>query len=130
MSTNSIRSITHRVGGRNYHITGANADLWQIATERFENRQLDTLARAFGSSDDNERVEASKQLVCELWQVHPELGPYPFLDSLSKLEFERAFFSRYRDHVCHQLKVYLLGLGVLGCAPVLRDATVELVGER
>ncbi|WP_394829983.1 L-histidine N(alpha)-methyltransferase [Pendulispora rubella] len=127
-----MKTISHSSHGRTYYFTGANADLWQIATEHsaiFAERDFDTLAQAFGSSDDNERVDASKLLITKLWKAHPELGPYPFLDCLSKFEFNRQFHSNYRDHVCHQLKVYLLGLGILSCSHRLRGETGKLVGD-
>src|SRR5688572_11091050 len=91
-----IRSVTHKVDGKPYHLHGANADLWDVAT-RFKHLtgDLDLLAAAFASEDDNDRMSASKKLITKLWCSHRELGPYPFLHCLSKFEFERVFYHKY-----------------------------------
>src|SRR5678815_2511108 len=90
-------------------LSGANVDLWEVAQQHLKLSESETseLARALGEREDNLRVESSKRLIHALWHRHAELGPYPFLESLSKFEFERVYYSQYRDHVCHQLKVYL-----------------------
>jgi L-histidine N-alpha-methyltransferase len=129
-----MKTKEHRVHGQVYQFIGANADLWEIAVANehrhiFAEKSYETLANALEGPTDNERVTASKELIKNLWSSHPELGPYPFLDCLSKFEFQRQFHHGYRDHVCHQLKVYLLGLGVLSCSPRLRDEVDMLVGE-
>ncbi len=68
------------------------------------------LIPAICSSDQRERVAHSKEVIKKIWYFHEQLGPYPFLDTLSQFEFDRVYYTDYRDHSSHQLKVYLLGL--------------------
>lgn len=68
------------------------------------------LIPAICSRESRERVAHSKIIIKNLWYSHVVLGPYPFLDTLSQFEFDRQFYTDYRDHASHQLKVYLLGL--------------------
>lgn len=124
----ALKSITHD----GIVLQGANADLWEVAQAHlgFSTSETSELARALGDRQDNLRVAASKKLIEVLWRRHPELGPYPFLDSLSEFEFDRVFYPLYRDHVCHQLKVYLLGVGVYhGCPRLQEGIARQLVDD-
>ena len=67
------------------------------------------LADALGPNETR-RYDASINLITIIWKQHPELGLMPPYDYFSKLEYSRAFYKGYRDHVTHMLKVYLLGL--------------------
>jgi hypothetical protein len=52
----------------------------------------------------------------DVWEIDLALGPYPFAEILAQFEFGAKFYAGYRDHVLHQLRVYLLGLYlVYGC---------------
>src|SRR5262245_52155450 len=121
--------VSNSIRHNDLNIQGANADLWEIAERHagFSKSEIDELARALGARQDSLRVSSSKKLIQALWNRHPELGPYPFLDTLSRFEFDREFYPLYRDHVCHQLKVYLLGLGVFHGCPHARDGILEQV---
>jgi tetratricopeptide (TPR) repeat protein len=77
------------------------------------------LFRALGSNDHTHRLAYAKGLMKDLWEVELGLGCYPFADVLSEFEFGRQFYSGYRDHVLHQLRVYLLGLYLFfGCKKI------------
>ena len=55
----------------------------------------------------------------ELWEAEIGIGPYPFSEILSLFEFGGKFWDGYRDHVLHQIKVYLLGLYLFfGCKKI------------
>ena len=57
----------------------------------------------------------------------PELGPYPFLDTLSDFEFNRKFYPDYREHVNHQLRVFWLGQYLFGmCGPIRERVLAEI----
>lgn len=128
----------HRViEGRACSLYGASADLlvWchgsELASRVLSEARLgeDDLILALGAPQHAERVERSKRVIQQLWGAHAGLGPYPFLDALSEFEFDRLFYPDYRDHVCHQLKVFLLGLMAYeGCAPLRTalDETLQL----
>lgn len=120
---------TKNIGGHDYVIYGANADLvaWvetsDLAAQALGPAKvtIDDLYLAFGAEPDAARTDYSKSVIKKLWYSEPVLGPYPFLDTLSFFEFDRLFYANYRDHVCHQLKVYLLGLFAYDCCPKIRD---------
>jgi Methyltransferase domain len=129
-----MRSIISPAG-TGFTLFGVNADLWEAAeslsgTFAFltpARRKL--FARALGAPEDNKRVEASKTLIQDLWSAHRELGPYPFLNTLSEFEFGRYFYPGYRDHVCHQLKVFVLGLTILDRCSSIREHVSKLLGD-
>jgi hypothetical protein len=125
-------SIPFRDGHHTYYLTGANANLWNVITDRKHERVLggipkDTFARALAGEDDNIRSDASKKVIGHLWEAHPALGPYPFIHTLSKFEFKREFYEGYRDHVSHQLKVFLLGLGIFAACPRIRTGVQHIL---
>jgi hypothetical protein len=125
-----VQQVERHINGRTYHLHGANADLlaWidgsPLAASVLGRASIhtDQLAIALGGDWPQERVLSSKEVIRRLWATHPELGPYPFLDTLSEFEFDRMFYAGYRDHVCHQLKVFLLGLMAYDGSTKLRDA--------
>ena len=124
-----MNELTKIIGGKKYSVFGVNTDLinWArsspLIAQSFGEAKVseDDLFRSFDSTSDVERVEFSKQVIKKLWYSQPVLGPYPFLDTLSMFEFDRFFYPNYRDHVCHQLKVYLLGLFVYENCSKIRD---------
>jgi hypothetical protein len=124
-----MHHIKKTIENHEYIVYGANADLitWiqsaALASQALNpaNITVDDLFRAFGSHTESARVDWSKKLVKRIWHSDPTLGPYPFLDTLSEFQFDRLFYPNYRDHVCHQLKVYLLGLFIYDQCPQIRD---------
>lgn len=84
----------------------STSDLYKKATGEPD---LDTLAKALGPNE-TERYKASISVLESIWKHHPELGLMPDYSFLSKKEHEGAYYSGYRDHLTHMLKVYILGL--------------------
>lgn len=71
---------------------------------------LDPLYVALGSKDFGRRIDQAKILIRSLWYQELGLGPYPFLDTLALSHFDDTFHKSYREHIVHQIQVYLLGL--------------------
>ncbi|GHU42765.1 hypothetical protein FACS1894190_12470 [Spirochaetia bacterium] len=67
------------------------------------------LADAFCENQEK-RTTASYDLWLLFWGNYPELGPCPDFSLLSKKEYERAFYSKYRDHLSHSVKTLFLGV--------------------
>ncbi len=117
------RSVSHR----EYTTYGVNAEMLACLTKSnwfkriFSSDYLEEniLFRAIASPSYAERVQCGKSCVNEIWKNIVPFGPYPLLDLLSEFEFDRQFYSGYRDHVTHQLKVFLLGIYVYeSCPPI------------
>ena len=70
----------------------------------------------------------AKKDIRALWGAYPELGAYPFLDTLSDFEFNRRFFPEYREHVIHQLRVFLTGLYLFDLCGPLRSRILQDIG--
>ena len=113
-----VKSLRKSYVHRTYIIYGPNAHIieWlnnsEILDKYFKDANLTEgiLFKALGSPSYAERVSSSKIIIESIWYSFPEFGPYPFIETLSEFEFDRIFFSEYRDHVTHQLKVFLTGL--------------------
>ena len=133
--TQRMKKREKTIDGQDYAVYGVNADLidWigdsALAQAALgpagADKLIDKLFLAFDSQTDAARVRHSKDIIRDLWNAHAALGPYPFLDVLSEFEFDRRFYANYRDHVCHQLKVYLLGLFAYDRVAPLRAALDE-----
>ena len=82
------------------------------------------LAKALGPNE-TERYQKSYELMKAVWKRHPELGLMPDYRFLSEQEHKGAYYSRYRDHLTHMFKVYLLGLYFYERDPALRDRMPE-----
>lgn len=127
---NTMTELRKTIEAREIILQGINADLvawWRgatLAAQAFRDipGADDLLFLALGAQPESERIRASGTLIEHLWYAHPALGPYPFLETLSRFEFDRVFYPDYRDHVTHQLKVYLLGLCAYDGCPRLRTA--------
>lgn len=113
-----MKPIFKKINDRIIGIYGINANIIQwIRNSEFAQRILsivpsfeEKLFLSLGTNSESLSIQASKEFIKELWDYYPQLGPYPFLETLSEFQFQRVFSSEYRDHVSHQLKVFLLGL--------------------
>lgn len=79
------------------------------------------LAMAVGPIE-TDRYIASHKLMTIVWRSHPELGLGPDYETLSKMEHDRAFYEKYRDHMTHMFKVFLMGLYLYEQNSSLHDA--------
>jgi hypothetical protein len=83
----------------------------------YDNRLVKTLAVY-----SDERVGETVKLMTELWHIEPGLPYYPLVHELGEMEFGRIFWEGQRDHLVHQLLVYLLGLYLYYGSKYLREA--------
>src|SRR6185436_2694584 len=111
-------SLRRVIAHREYPLYGANAEviaclensgvLTQILPKSLDDDQI--LIRALASPSYPERILCGKECIKGIWRTFVPFGPFTLLDKLAEFEFNREFYSGYRDHVTHQLKVALLGL--------------------
>lgn len=126
--------LTKKIGYHECIVYGPNATLlkWaqesQLAEFILKSSKIDTetLYIALGSQAPQQQIITAKDTICKLWYSYPELGPYPFIETLSEFEFNRIFYPDYRDHVIHQLKVWLMGLYLFDQCNLIKD---EILGE-
>jgi len=74
------------------------------------NERFNTLIPDVFCANQEKRTRASIELYELLWGAYPQLGPCPDVQLLSSLEHDRTFYKGYRDHVCHSVKTFFLGL--------------------
>jgi formylglycine-generating enzyme required for sulfatase activity/energy-coupling factor transporter ATP-binding protein EcfA2 len=85
------------------------------------------LVSALAHPEPNQRVLASQELIRDLWRADGGLGPYPLLDVLADHQVSQVYYPAYRDHLVHQVRVWLLGLYLLQRIPSLRQALTDEV---
>ncbi len=117
----------YEIDGFSYLVEGVNNDLLDMVIEPTDNtRDLITnifekidydengwpsdLICALSSNTPSKSFLAAQKIIQQLWNEYPQLGPLPFLQTLGKFQYDRKYYSGYRDHVLHSLKVFLLGL--------------------
>ena len=122
-----IEEYRHRIQQELFHLNKVNAEIVYFLDKYGYLEQVfsgipnyqDRLFRALASTDHNQRLAYGKQLMQDLWEIELALGVYPFSDVLAEFEFGGQFYRGYRDHVIHQLRVYLLGLYLFyGCKKI------------
>lgn len=122
--------------GEQFLFKGVSADLvrWfdksQIV-ERFrcEIPDLDFLLfKALAHPFDAERNNRALQVLEKLWVQGPLFGPFPPLRLLDQFQADRRFYHKYRDHVSHTLKVFLLGLMVYEECPSMKTQVEKEIG--
>lgn len=110
---------TRRIGGREYWLPeGVNREILSFLISRnLLDRALqgieaveDRLFVVLGGRQYDERLGEARKLLADMWNTEIGLIPYLFVETLSNFEFDRTFYRGYRDHITHQLRVYLLGL--------------------
>lgn len=123
----------HRLYGANFRLArwAESSALLGIALpdEKRRNDWIDNLCKAWSSAADA-TSSLSQRLINELWTAQRGLGPYPLAGTalLSRFEFDRVFYPNYRDHVSHQLRVFLLGLYTIELVSPLRIDLQREVG--
>lgn len=117
----------HPLGKR--MLTGINSNLFSWATTSdlykravgYDDASEGLLEKALGPNETN-RYIASGKLMDKVWESHPELGFAPDYGLLSALEHEGSFYPKYRDHLTHMFKVFLLGLFLYEKHDVIRNS--------
>jgi hypothetical protein len=114
---------------RDLLLWAADSPLYQEAVKDFD-AYYTHLLKALGPNE-GDRYRGSLALMKAIWNNHPELGLPPDYELLTNLEYEGAFYSKYRDHTTHMFKVFLLGLYLYERQHRIRTAVhgVGLKGE-
>lgn len=86
---------------------------------------MDTVYQAFSTINPEKQSQAAKRAIGKLWYSYPELGPYPFLDTLSDFEYNRVFYPDYREHVNHQFRVFWLGLYLFDECGIIKERVLK-----
>jgi hypothetical protein len=76
-------------------------------------------------SDIGKNVYITNSLLRDLWRETNGLGSYPLLDLLAENEANREYYHRYRDHFVHQVRVWILGLYLIGRVERIRRALMD-----
>jgi hypothetical protein len=125
------RDALERSGESALQPLGVNAELLKFATQKDavlkefdgERHQVIEELKTFLTTTMTEvRAETARSLLRRLWTRRGTLHYAPFFDCLAKLEHDASFFSDYRDHVNHQILVFLLGTYMYYHDTRLRDA--------
>ena len=114
---------------RDLLLWAGDSPLYQEAVKDFD-ADYTHLLKALGPNE-GDRYRGSLALMKAIWNNHPELGLPPDYELLTNLEYEGAFYSKYRDHTTHMFKVFLLGLYLYERQHRIRTAVhgVGLKGE-
>ena len=135
------RSVLERSGQSALQPLGVNAELWKFVKEKGElldefagghqasardrRLQADQLKSFLSATMTEVRAKAGRSLLRSLW-TRPGLLHYAsFFDHLAELEHKQSFFGAYRDHVNHQIFVFLLGAYMYYNDSRLRDALLQ-----
>lgn len=118
------------INGREYELRGVNRQIYSFLARNNVLPNLlkgiyeydSRLFRALGSNQYDESLGESKKLLLDIWNMEVGLPPYLFIDTLSEFEFNRTYFKGYRDHITHQLRVYLLGLYIYHGVDYIKDS--------
>jgi len=93
-------------------------------------RFLETMLTIFGDTLGHD-FQKAEEFVDEHWHSHPEIGPYPCLGLLAKYQSAGAFHVAFRDHVVHQLRVYILGLYIYSqCGDIQKALHAEIERDK
>ena len=85
-----------------------NSPLYHEAIGAFDPTYSE-LRVALGPNETNRQI-ASEKLLNAIWLKHPKLGLHPDYEHLKNLEFAPKDPPKYKDHIEHMYKVFLLGL--------------------
>lgn len=129
-------SISKQIGWPRYTLFEVDAEIFDALERRGGDLGLAAafagvadhehrLWRALGGHMEHERQESARLLLLDTFHAEPGAGPYLFSERFQDLQADRAFFAGYREHVAHQLKVYLLGWYLYSQCPPIR----RLVGR-
>lgn len=103
------------------HVYGVNATLVKFAAESdlckaamspYKEQELENCLYSILSpnTDDIQAINTATQIIKKLWTHQRVLGPYPLIETLEYAQCHSCFYEGYRDHLIHQIKVFLLGI--------------------
>ena len=79
--------------------------LYNLAVGTADNQLKEALC-----GKDDAMIYYSYSLMKQVWSNHPEYGLMPDYHLLSSFQTSGKYYIKYRDHLAHMFKVYLLGL--------------------
>ncbi len=82
---------------------------------------LEDLRRCLSATLTETRSKLSHRLIMRLWDTDGFLNFKPLIEHLSVLEQDRAFYKYYRDHLNHELLLFLLGAYIYYNCATFRD---------
>lgn len=86
---------------------------------------LRELRRFLSSTLTETRSKSSRRLITYLWTTNGFLNFIPLIEHLSSLEQDRAFYKYYRDHLNHEVLLFLLGAYIYFNCSNFRDKINE-----
>ncbi|MFC2036912.1 hypothetical protein ACFLYD_02930 [Chloroflexota bacterium] len=129
--------VRRLIDTRAYEVNGVNSRIYRFLHNRGIMPRIfsgiadydDRLIKILGGNLQDERVGEATRLMADLWHLEAGLPCYPLIYNLGELEFNRAFWEGHRDHLIHQLLVYLLGLYLYYGSEPLRSALSTTMSE-
>ena len=97
------------VNGRLYDYVTGKPELLDEFNQADHSQTKKKLERFLASTMTEVRSIHAKSLIKDLWTREGLLNFLPLIDHLSDLESERAFYAFYRDHLNHEVLLFLLG---------------------
>jgi hypothetical protein len=82
---------------------------------------LRDIRRFLSSTLTETRSKYSRKLIASLWQTDGFLNFIPLISHLSDLEQDRAFYKYYRDHLNHEVLLFLFGAYIYYNCATFRD---------
>jgi hypothetical protein len=90
---------------------------------------MDDIVLVLGGHD-GWQIDAAERVIDAVWRSQPRLGPYPCKGMVARLQANGTFYPGYRDHVAHQVLVFLLGLYFYEqCKPIRDEVIREIAAE-
>nr|WP_320012725.1 hypothetical protein [uncultured Desulfobulbus sp.] len=134
-----LKTVNDNGKSSNCIVSGINADIvdWLlndgnvIFSKIFveNNVSIDELFLALGLRNSEDRRDECKNIIKKIWDGYGCFGPYELLDYLFTLETKGVFYSEYRDHVSHQLYVFLLGLYFYGNNRIIKNKLLDEINN-
>ena len=89
--------------------------------ERERTEILEDLRRCLSATLTETRSKLSHRLLMRLWDTDGFLSFKPLIEHLADLEQDRAFYKYYRDHLNHEVLLFLLGAYIYFNCQTFRD---------
>lgn len=135
---NASRDALERSGTSALQPLGVSAELLNFVTKQEavlkefhgpRSEVRDELKTFLSATMTEIRARAARSLLRKLWTRRGLLYYVPFFDCLAELEHLSSFFADYRDHVNHQILVFLLGTYMFYNDARLRDALLDEIAR-
>lgn len=107
--------------GRDDFLKEFTGDRSEDILDRERSEILEDLRRCLSSTLTETRSKFSHRLIMRLWDIDGFLNFRPLIEHLSDLEQDRAFYKYYRDHLNHELLLFLFGAYIYFNCQTFRD---------